>query len=160
MSISSFSAYHSIDRHRTQLATKVLNLSTYFVDTLRPQLASIPCSILSLLPHLKQQGEPQSISHYATLPSPIIAILTAYPRPLSAFLYSRGMNARPITWPTVPKGKDRVRVCLHAGNTWAEVNGLVEAIMEWAGEMLAQRQNKMREEEEGRAVRVSLESKL
>ncbi|KIM82312.1 hypothetical protein PILCRDRAFT_820694 [Piloderma croceum F 1598] len=137
------------------LATKVLNLSTYFVATLQSQLASIPCSILSLLPHLKQQAEPQSLSHYATLPSPIIAILTAYPRPLSAFLYSRGMNARPITWPTVPKGKDRVRVCLHAGNTWAEVDGLVEAIMEWAGEMLAQRQK--RREEEGRAV---IESKL
>jgi len=51
-------------------------------------------------------------------------------------------------------------VCLHAGNTWAEVDGLVEAIMEWAGEMLAQRQKKRREEEARRAVRVSLESKL
>jgi 8-amino-7-oxononanoate synthase len=144
----------------TQLAAKVLNLSTYFVDTLRPRLASIPCSILSLLPHLKQQSEPQSLSHYATLPSPIIAILTAYPRPLSAFLYNRGMNARPITWPTVPKGKDRVRVCLHAGNTWAEVDGLVEAIIEWADEMLKQMQEKKMQEEAGRAVRVLLESKL
>jgi len=93
-------------------------------------------------------------------------VLTAYPRPLSAFLYSRGMNARPITWPTVPKGKDRVRVCLHAGNTWAEVDRLVEAIMEWAGEMMAQIKGEVRksskekaEEAEG-AVRLSLESKL
>jgi len=145
-----------------KLAKKVLELSTYFVDALRPRLASIPCSVLSLLPHLHDQ-QPEMSSHHTTLPSPIIAVLTAYPRPLSAFLYNRGMNARPITWPTVPKGKDRVRVCLHAGNTWAEVDRLVEAIMEWAGEMMAQIKGevrKRRKEEAGRAVRVLLESKL
>ncbi len=40
------------------------------------------------------------------------------------------MNARPITWPTVPKGKDRVRVCLHAGNTKEDVERLVDGIVE------------------------------
>jgi hypothetical protein len=55
---------------------------------------------------------------------------------------------------------------LHAGNTWAEVDRLVEAIMEWAGEMMAQIKGEVRksrkeeaEEAEG-AVRLSLESKL
>jgi 8-amino-7-oxononanoate synthase len=154
--------HHYADKNQTQLATKVLELSTYFVETLRPRLASIPRSVLSLLPHLKQQLKSQPSPHHTTLPSPIIAVLTAYPRPLSAFLYSRGMNARPITWPTVPKGKDRVRVCLHAGNTWAEVDGLIEVIMEWAGEVLAQRQEKKktREDEAGGGVRVLLEAKL
>lgn len=42
------------------------------------------------------------------------------------------MNARPITWPTVPKGKDRVRVCLHAGNTAEEVERLAREMVEWA----------------------------
>ena len=42
------------------------------------------------------------------------------------------MNARAITWPTVPKGKDRVRVCLHSGNTKEEVEGLALALVEWA----------------------------
>ena len=60
--------------------------------------------------------------------------MTSRPRPLSAFLYAHGMNARPITWPTVPKGKDRVRVCLHAGNTREEVERLVMAMVEWAEE--------------------------
>lgn len=46
------------------------------------------------------------------------------------------MNARPITWPTVPKGKDRVRVCLHAGNSREEVYALAMTMVEWArGEM-------------------------
>ena len=58
--------------------------------------------------------------------------MTSQPRPLSAFLYSRGINARPITWPTVPKGKDRVRLCLHAGNTREEVDRLLDTMVEWA----------------------------
>jgi len=45
------------------------------------------------------------------------------------------MNVRPITWPTVPKGKDRVRICLHAGNTKEEVDGLIDEIMKWAVEI-------------------------
>lgn len=58
--------------------------------------------------------------------------MTPLPRPLSAHLRTRGLNARPITWPTVPKGKDRVRVCLHAGNTREEVDSLCDGIREWA----------------------------
>ena len=44
----------------------------------------------------------------------------------------RGLNARPITWPTVPKGADRIRVCLHARNTREEVDRLVDGMIEWA----------------------------
>ncbi|KAH6871476.1 hypothetical protein BKA70DRAFT_1488704, partial [Coprinopsis sp. MPI-PUGE-AT-0042] len=52
---------------------------------------------------------------------------------LSAFLLPKHrINTRPITWPTVPKGKDRVRVCLHAGYAREEVDLLVGAVVEWA----------------------------
>ena len=64
-------------------------------------------------------------------------MLTAYLRPLSAFLYNKGMNARPITWPTVPKGKDRVRVRLHTGNSWDKIDRVIEAILEWAVDIVA-----------------------
>jgi 8-amino-7-oxononanoate synthase len=47
------------------------------------------------------------------------------------------MNTRPITWPTVPKGKDRVRICLHAGNTRNEVERLVDAMVGWAQGMMS-----------------------
>ena len=72
------------------------------------------------------------------------------------------MNARPITWPTVPKGKDRVRVCLHAGNSWSEIDGLIEAILEWAVDIVAKskREAKPKEKEVGRADRVLTKSKL
>jgi len=54
-------------------------------------------------------------------------------------------------------------VCLHAGNTRAEVDRLVETIMEWANGILAQRREEAkdrRRKEATTAVRVLLESKL
>lgn len=33
--------------------------------------------------------------------------------------------------PTVPAGKERVRVCLHAGNTTEEVDAFVDTIEQW-----------------------------
>jgi 8-amino-7-oxononanoate synthase len=39
---------------------------------------------------------------------------------------------RAIVPPTVPRGTERVRACLHAGNTVEEIDGLVKRIGEWA----------------------------
>lgn len=38
---------------------------------------------------------------------------------------------RPIVPPTVPEGTQRVRICLHAGNTFEEVERLVDRIRGW-----------------------------
>jgi len=65
-------------------------------------------------------------------PMPIIPLLTPRVLVLSAHLLGHGLNARPINWPPVPKGTERVRVCLHAGNTWAELDTLVSAAISWA----------------------------
>ena len=67
-----------------------------------------------------------------TPPAPIVPLHTPHARALAAHLLARGMNARPIAWPTVPKGRDRVRVCLHAGNTTEEVDRLVSGVVGWA----------------------------
>jgi 8-amino-7-oxononanoate synthase len=34
--------------------------------------------------------------------------------------------------PTVPEGAERVRICLHAGNTMEEIDGLVSVVGMWA----------------------------
>lgn len=39
--------------------------------------------------------------------------------------------ARPIVYPTVPMGRERVRVCVHSGNSREEIGGLVEGIRTW-----------------------------
>jgi len=67
----------------------------------------------------------------AQSPTPIIPLLTPYARVLSAHL-THGLNARPISWPTVPKGMYRVLICLHAGSMRAEIDTLVSASVAWA----------------------------
>lgn len=66
--------------------------------------------------------------------SPIIALYTSHPRSLARHCQLRGFIVRPIVAPTVPSGTDRVRLCLHAGNTVAEVRLLCEAIDAWVCE--------------------------
>lgn len=38
---------------------------------------------------------------------------------------------RAIVAPTVPEGTERIRVCLHAGNSFEDVNKLVRRMSEW-----------------------------
>jgi len=112
------------------LAAQVLEHSTYLQERLRASLtaSSIPSHILSLLPTHLQQRQTST----AQPPTPIIPLLTPHARALSAHLLAQGLNARPISWPTVPKGMDRVRVCLHASNIRAQIDALVSASVAWA----------------------------
>ncbi|RDX46269.1 PLP-dependent transferase [Lentinus brumalis] len=121
------------EREAEKLSQKLLDLCTYFLATLRRELAvhRISPDLLFLPPHLAIP-RPETSSDPSTLPTPIIPVLTPHPRPLSAHLRVRGLNARPITWPTVPKGADRIRVCLHARNTREDVDRLVSGMIEWA----------------------------
>jgi 8-amino-7-oxononanoate synthase len=117
---------------RAKLAAQVLEHSAYLQERLRASLAasSIPAHILALPARLQQQHQQPSMAQPIT---PIVPLLTPRARALSAHLLAHGLNARPISWPTVPKGMDRVRVCLHAGNTRAEIDGLINASIAWAG---------------------------
>jgi len=63
--------------------------------------------------------------------SPIFALLTPEPRNLAKFCQESGFMVRPIVPPTVPEGTQRVRVCLHAGNSFGDVEKLVGRIREW-----------------------------
>jgi 8-amino-7-oxononanoate synthase len=114
-----------------KLAAQVLEHSTYLQEQLRASLAasSIPAHILTLPAHPQKYYQQPSM---AQPPTPILPLLTPRARSLSAHLLAHGLNARPISWPTVPKGTDRVRVCLHAGNTREDIDALVNASVAWA----------------------------
>ena len=83
-----------------------------------------------------------SLPSHLQSPSPlslllaIILVLTPHPFPLSAHLLVLGMDTQPITWPTIPKGKDCVWVYLHATNTKDNIDGLVNRIVKWAEDTL------------------------
>ncbi|KAK8204111.1 pyridoxal phosphate-dependent transferase [Phyllosticta capitalensis] len=68
---------------------------------------------------------------HAEFATPITPVFTSHPRSLAAFVRTRGYAVRPIVAPTVPRGTERVRVCLHAGNSVEQVEGLVRAVGEW-----------------------------
>jgi 8-amino-7-oxononanoate synthase len=63
--------------------------------------------------------------------TPILSVLTDRPRVLARYLQDGGFMVRPIVHPTVPRGKERVRICVHAANTVQEVEGLFKRIKEW-----------------------------
>lgn len=48
---------------------------------------------------------------------------------LAGAIQKRGFDVRPILHPTVPKGKERIRICLHSFNTAEEIMGLVESLI-------------------------------
>lgn len=66
--------------------------------------------------------------------TPIVPLLSSTPREFSKYLNRAGFLVRPITYPTVPKGQERVRICLHANNTTDDVKRLVSVIARWLEE--------------------------
>ena len=102
-----------------KLAAQVFDHATYFLESLTVSLtaSSVPPHILSLPAHLRLQPS------MTQPPTPIIPLLTHRARALSAHLLAHGLNALPVSFPTVPKGA----VCFHAGNTRAELDRLVSA---------------------------------
>jgi len=63
--------------------------------------------------------------------TPIFAVISPHPRSLAKYCQSGGFVVRAVVPPTVPLGSSRVRVCLHAGNTFEEVRQLVDRMDEW-----------------------------
>jgi 8-amino-7-oxononanoate synthase len=47
---------------------------------------------------------------------------------LAEAIQANDIDARPILSPTVPKGRERIRICLHAYNTYAEIDSLLKII--------------------------------
>ncbi len=61
--------------------------------------------------------------------------------PLAEFLRSLGYDTRPIPYPAVPRGQERIRVVVHAKNTEAELDDLITRLLEWAF-MMAEEERK------------------
>lgn len=63
--------------------------------------------------------------------SPILGVIiagNAQVRAVAATMQNDGFDVRPIVSPTVPKGTERIRICLHEFNTEAEVKGLIKSL--------------------------------
>ncbi len=49
---------------------------------------------------------------------------------LANHLVAKGFFVRPILSPTVPIGKERIRICIHSFNTEEQIDGLVKAVIQ------------------------------
>ncbi|PTB37139.1 uncharacterized protein TrAFT101_010871 [Trichoderma asperellum] len=103
-------------------------------DPLLQHLQSLILQMHNLLTNTIKQHHPSPELfriNPETPQSPILPLFTNRARNLAQYCQERGFTVRPIVAPTVPAGQDRVRVCLHAGNTVEEVEGLCKAVEEW-----------------------------
>lgn len=63
--------------------------------------------------------------------SAIIPILSTHALELSDFLEMKGFRVLPVRYPTVPRGSERVRICLRSDIPLEMIEALVAAIREW-----------------------------
>jgi 8-amino-7-oxononanoate synthase len=88
------------------------------LQSLTPLTYSLPDQSMLILPRQCPQ-------------SPIFALLSTKPRELANHCQSSGFVVRAVVPPTVPDGTERVRVCLHAGNTVEQIDRFVECVAKW-----------------------------
>ena len=91
----------------------------------------MPHNLLSLRPRDTPQDFPDGVT------SPIFPILTEHPLSLAAHLCQFGYACRPVPYPAVPRGEERIRVVIHAANEPEELRELVDHMLDWAEDMQA-----------------------
>ncbi|KAF2031570.1 PLP-dependent transferase [Setomelanomma holmii] len=72
--------------------------------------------------------------------SSIFAIQLQDPKSLARALQNGGFMVRAVVPPTVPLGTQRIRICLHAGNTEEELDDLIRALKLWCDAQLLKEQ--------------------
>lgn len=85
----------------------------------------------SLISLFNQKAEDLNIAGKIESQSPIQCLLlpgNKRVKTLAKKIQDSGFDVRPILSPTVPKGSERLRICLHAFNTEKEVVGLLECL--------------------------------
>lgn len=129
--------------------TSTVSLPPHLVPPLYQPRLSPPKSSSSIRhpppSHIVDDDEPPRPTVPPT--SSIVPLLTARPRPLSEYLSELGFLVRPITYPTVPRGMERVRVCLHAANTLEQVVALADGVRRWEDKEEEERRRRERERE-------------
>ncbi len=65
------------------------------------------------------------------LVSPIFPLLTSQSLKLAEYLNSKGYVAQAIPFPIVPKGQERIRVVIHADNTFSDIDTFIAILLDW-----------------------------
>lgn len=87
--------------------------------------------LADLVKYFRQQVSAFKNISFIESHSPIQGVLVGdnfKTKALAARLFEVGFFVRPIVSPTVPAGKERIRICLHSFNTKVEIDELLQAI--------------------------------
>jgi 8-amino-7-oxononanoate synthase len=58
----------------------------------------------------------------------VLVLLNNAVKQLAEKVQKNGFDVRPILSPTVPKGEERLRICIHGFNTKEQIDGLLKII--------------------------------
>ena|SRR2546423_12588085 len=111
-------------------------ISANVCDQLALQLFGLVDRLYNRLHTLFVRHSSDLVSRLVRIPdkrpeSPIFALYTPFPRNLAQYCQQAGFVVRAVVPPTVPKGTERVRICLHAGNTQEQVDNFVRLVKNW-----------------------------
>jgi 8-amino-7-oxononanoate synthase len=119
------------------LKRSLINFARPFIYTTAlplSTLAAISCSY-DRFPHMEAQREHLlHLCNYFSFPSPIHPIPLqgiARTKLASHCLASKGFDVRPIHTPTVPKGRECLRLVVHAFNTIEEIEQCLTQLIPW-----------------------------
>jgi 8-amino-7-oxononanoate synthase len=87
--------------------------------------------LVSLIQLFKQQVKAKEDLQLIASDTPIQSLIASGNQNVKDYalqIQQQGYDVRPILYPTIPKGKERIRICLHSFNTEEEVAGLGKAI--------------------------------
>ncbi|PBK90940.1 aminotransferase [Armillaria gallica] len=105
-----------------RLRKQVYECSQYFATKLRLALKGIPESVLAMCAADRSKDP---------LVSPIFPLLTSQSLKLAEYLNSKGYVAQAIPFPIVPKGQERIRVVIHAENTFSDIDTFIAILLDW-----------------------------
>ncbi|KAJ7112799.1 PLP-dependent transferase [Mycena crocata] len=119
--IATSCSFDIVEWHGDQLIARLTHRCHFFAAALATHLKAIPPEVLSL------QEPAVATTHI----SPIFPIRVCASVELADYLRRAGYAATPLTHPLVPRGKERIRVCVHAGNTEEELMQFVRVLVAW-----------------------------
>lgn len=73
----------------------------------------------------------QSLTLPSQIYSPVIPVLTRRAVELSNYLLQQGYRVLPVRYPTVAKGRERLRICLRSNIQYEDIDRLISAIDLW-----------------------------
>jgi 8-amino-7-oxononanoate synthase len=88
-------------------------------------------ALFALVNYFREKINTSGKFHFIESGSPIQGIMAGdnfKAKALANHLFEKGFFVRPILAPTVPVGKERIRICLHSFNTRDQIDGLLNEI--------------------------------